>query len=461
MSTRVICNECVQKQEEIIRLREQLNRLKKKLRYQERTQKEGYFGSSTPSAKKPVKANTKIENTKKNGGAKTGHPGAGRASVAEDEAERIETIDCQSQLCPHCQSPLEQMGHRNRSVLELEVPTTQKTIKRLQRMRCPACRKVFTAKAPGVLPKFLFSNQLLAHIASEHYLHNVPLGNLANKLGLKIGAIIEAMHHLAQRFQSIPPQLTELYRQESLKHADETGWRNDGQNGYGWIFTSPSTTILRLRSTRSAQVVKETFGEKPLPGVLVVDRYAAYNSAPCQIQYCYAHLLRHVQDLEKEFPNNREITCFVETTAPLLAQAMGLRTLPIDKVTFEKKTKQLKKNIIDVMNQEAKHPGIQKIQNIFRENHHRLYHWATSPQIPAENNFAERQLRRLVIARKICFGSQSKKGAQTREILMTVLLTLHKRNEGEVVKNLLNCLNKITLNQNLNPFSILFAENTS
>jgi hypothetical protein len=33
----------------------------------------------------------------------------------------------------------------------------------------------------------------------------------------------------------------------------------------------------------------------------------------------------------------------------------------------------------------------------------------------------------LVIARKISFGSQSTQGAQTREILMSVLHTLHKR----------------------------------
>ncbi|NLE42447.1 MAG: transposase, partial [Lentisphaerae bacterium] len=41
--------------------------------------------------------------------------------------------------------------------------------------------------------------------------------------------------------------------------------------------------------------------------------------------------------------------------------------------------------------------------------------------IPAENNLAERELRSLVIARKISFGSQSKTGLETRETLMSVL----------------------------------------
>ena len=50
--------------------------------------------------------------------------------------------------------------------------------------------------------------------------------------------------------------------------------------------------------------------------------------------------------------------------------------------------------------------------------------------IPAENNLAERELRSLVIARKISFGSQSKTGLETRETLMSVLHTLAKRCEN-------------------------------
>ena len=75
----------------------------------------------------------------------------------------------------------------------------------------------------------------------------------------------------------------------------------------------------------------------------------------------------------------------------------------------------------------AQHPGIQKIQNIFRVQTERLFHWTKNPQIPADNNRAERELRPLVIARKISFGSQSEAGARTRETLMTVLHTLRKR----------------------------------
>jgi len=37
------------------------------------------------------------------------------------------------------------------------------------------------------------------------------------------------------------------------------------------------------------------------PGIRT-DRYNGYNKLPVEIQYCYAHLLRTVKDLEKDFP---------------------------------------------------------------------------------------------------------------------------------------------------------------
>jgi hypothetical protein len=56
-----------------------------------------------------------------------------------------------------------------------------------------------------------------------------------------------------------------------------------------------------------------------------------------------------------------------------------------------------------------------------------MYHWTDDPAVPAENNLAERELRPLVVARKVSFGSQSDRGAATRQTLMTVLHTLRKR----------------------------------
>lgn len=94
---------------------------------------------------------------------------------------------------------------------------------------------------------------------------------------------------------------------------------------------------------------------------------------------------------------------------------------------FKRQAAKIKDAIIEITNRHAKHPAIWKIQDIFREKADRLYHWADDRTVPADNNLAERELRPLVIARKISFGSQSENGAKTRETLMTFLHTLRKR----------------------------------
>jgi len=420
------CKQCLEKQRKIDDLQEQIVQLQAKLRYQERTAQEGFFGSSTPSSKVPVKAGRPADTPRPHGGGKVGHTGHGRRQIDPEQADRVERAEADD-VCPECGGPLEAKDTKLRTVIDCQPIRVQKIVYRLARKRCPVCGKLVTAKPPGVLAKCLYSNQLLTLVAVEHYVYGRTLGPIERQTGVPYSSLVEAMHQLSQRLQEIPKALIQRYRQAPVKHADETGWRTEGHNGYAWLFCTPDLSIYRFRHTRSASVAREVFGDKALPGVLVVDRYNGYNRMPCSLQYCYAHLLRDVEDLDKEFPEPVEIHGFVEALAPPLANAMHLRGLGLKAREFKRQAAQVKKQILQVVNQPARHPALQTMQDLFRQKADRLYHWADDPCIPADNNRAERELRPLVVARKISFGSQSDAGARTRETLMTVLLTLAKR----------------------------------
>jgi hypothetical protein len=325
----------------------------------------------------------------------------------------------------------------------------------LEQCDCSHCHRTFTARPAGVFAKGLFGNRLLTHLALEHYVQGVTLGRLSAQLGITQGSLWAALHQLARRLTTVPQRWVLEYRRSPVKHADETGWRNDGHNGYAWLFCTPRLSLFRFRQTRSATVACEVFGTQRLPGTLVVDRYNGYNRAPCAIQYCYAHLLREVQDLDKEFPAVSEVSQFVAHFAPLLAQAIKLRAQELTAAQFRPQALELKVQIKALVHSPAQHPGIQRIQNIFRERAARLYHWAKSSTIPADNNRAERELRPLVIARKISFGSQSEQGAQTREILMSVLHTLRKRTDN-VFDAFKRCLDALAENEKRDPYTPLF-----
>lgn len=264
-----------------------------------------------------------------------------------------------------------------------------------------------------------------------------------------------ALRHVAGRLDKATETLVQEYRRAPVRHADETGWRTDGQNGYVWLFATPTMSLFRFRSTRSASVPAEVLGQERLRGHLVVDRYHGYNKAPVTLQYCYSHLKRDTEAIQKDHLDEPEVAAFVGSLVPALAEAMTLRTLGLPRKEFLRRAARTKRRIIAIAHRQANHPAIQKFQDLFRKNRHRLYHWARDPSIPAENNLAERDLRPLVVARKVSFGSQSPAGARTRETLMTLLHTLKKRGLP-VAASVQSALDRLVENPSLDPYPLLF-----
>jgi hypothetical protein len=297
----------------------------------------------------------------------------------------------------------------------------------------------------------------VAQSAVWHYVDGLTMGHVSRQMGISSATLTGRMHALAAIFEPTVKVLIDDYRKSPVKHADETGWRCDGANGYTWGFFTEKISIFCCRHTRSGAVAREILGEG-VPGedTLVVDRYGGYNQYKGDIQYCYEHLKRDTQKIAKDNPGDRECAAFDEQLTPLLRDAMRLRNQAQDEETFRTRADEIQAAIKACVAKPARHPSIQHIQNIFREQEHRLFHWAESPDIPAENNRAERELRPLVIARKTSFGSQSEKGLKTREVLMSVLNTLVKRTD-DVVAAISSVLDALVANPLINVTRHLLA----
>jgi transposase len=231
----------------------ELERLRGKLRYQERTAKEGPFGPSTPSSKIPVKPSSLEERQNRKGGARPGHPGRGRQVFTPAEADRVERVQA-ADTCPDCGTALALHALRRRPVVDVIPLRVEKQVFELERKRCPACQRRVDAKPPGVLPRFLYGNALLAHVAAQHYLYGQTLGSVARQMGLSFSSLLQAMHALGRRLEPVIPKLVEEYRRAPVKHADETGWRTDGRNGYAWLFATTRVSLFRFRGSRAAAV---------------------------------------------------------------------------------------------------------------------------------------------------------------------------------------------------------------
>jgi len=244
---------------------------------------------------------------------------------------------------------------RERTAFDAHPVKVERIVYRLRRKRCPHCRKVVQALAPGRMPKSQYGNGLLSHVAVQYYLYGVTLGQLEWQVGIGYGSLLDALHQLARRLEPVIPKLLQACRRSSVRPADETGWRTDGSNGYAWLFCTPTVSLYRFRLTRAASAPEDVLGSRRPRGVLVVDRYAGYNRAPCAIHYCYAHLLRDLQNLEKEFPDQAKVRSFVLTVAPLLAAAMGLRGLGLSRRQYRKQAQGFRRKLKRAMKAPA--PG--------------------------------------------------------------------------------------------------------
>jgi transposase len=412
------------------RQRKRVAALEKKLGERARSPDESPFGQGTPSSQLPFKPNATEKNRQRKGGARPGHRGHGRKKPPPSVPAEKLTV---ARVCCKCGGITESRKIEQRHVRDY-IP--EQTIDRrflVETRECKNCGELIEAEVPGVLPRAKYSNSFVAHAACQHYLDGRTQGDVCKRLDIGRGAFNHAMQNLADMLQPCSDRLVRQFLDDVVRFGDETGFREDGVGRYAWLLSTPRVSLFLAGQSRASSVPLDLFEPYMLPetlfgGVLVVDRYAAYNCLPFELQYCYAHLKRDVDKLQKQFPDDPEVKHFCGDLIRQLVAAMRLQTKKkLSDRRYYASAAKIKAEIIRICDSEARHAGVQELQNVFRKNRHRLYHWAHDRRVPPDNNYSERSLRPLVIARKLSFGTQSAKGSRTRTILMSVLHSLKKQ----------------------------------
>ena len=138
-------------------------------------------------------------------------------------------------------------------------------------------------------------------------------------LSLSVGEIVALAHVVRKQLQGQADQLLEQVRQQPVMHQDETGWRENGQNGYIWVAASEGPEAVRYYEyspSRSHQVALRLIGER-YRGTLVSDFYAAYNLIPGRHQRCWTHLLRDLHKLKEAHAARDEVIQWALAVRPL------------------------------------------------------------------------------------------------------------------------------------------------
>lgn len=273
------CEKCFKKQQHIDKLEQRITSLQSQLNTAKKIQKNGPFGSSTPSSKEAFKTNAHSDESSKAGGAKKGHKGHGRKIPAHGSM-RQEVLDINPN-CPDCGAVLKMKKPVSRTIVDVPSLDPETVEYTCSKGWCSRCRKTIQAK-PKVLPRALFGNGLISQAISLHYEQGIPLGRIEAIYGIHHGSLFAVFDRMAHWLKPVVVLLILQLRDEDVIHADETGWRTDGRSGYAWLFCSMRTSIFKFANTRSARIPHEVLGNKKLKGCLVRDRYAGYNRIQCQ-----------------------------------------------------------------------------------------------------------------------------------------------------------------------------------
>jgi transposase len=334
--------------------------------------------------------------------------------------------------CPECGRKLEGgWVHRRRQVIEIVLG--QRVIEHVvKRRRCGVCGKRWLPKLEpeqlGVQGKRRFGASVQSFVAMLHGRHRVPMREIGRLLqegwGLHVsdGEMVVLLDGVAQAGAPELAQLREQVRGSSVVCADETGWRQDGKNGWLWTFATPQGRYFEYRQTRSGKVPEEVLGED-FGGTVVCDCYGGYNRLPAEKQRCWAHLLRDLHELKEKQADYPEVLVWAEAIRGLYEEAQAFSSPnPQRRREMRRQLEARLEALVRPVTQQ-KHAPHRVLAQRIRGHLLEWFVFVEHPGVPSTNNLAERSLRPAVIARKISGGTRSAKGSLTKTRLMSLFGT--------------------------------------
>ena len=365
-------------------------------------------------------------------GAKPGHAGARRAAP-EQPTRRQEHAPLSD--CPECGSALgPPVERRSRLIEDVPEVVPEVTEHVVPRQWCPRCKKLIEPPVPDAMPKAAFGHRLVALTAWLHYGLGVTLSQVVAVLGqslrfrLSPGGLVDAWQRLADVLRPWYEQIAEQLKASAVLHADETGWRVNGKTRWLWCFTAPGATYYLIDRSRGSPALLKFFTEA-FDGVLVTDFWAAYNAVLCgDRQGCLAHLLRELSKVDEEDLSDAW-KAFSKKLKRLLRDGLRLKLgEDPDAGTFASRRVRIDERLTGVLEAPpSDNANVARLLKRLRRHRDDLFTFLDYPDVPPDNNRAEREIRPAVVMRKVSQSNRSEAGADAQAVLMSVYRTLKLR----------------------------------
>lgn len=392
-----------------------------------------------------------------NGRRRGQQPGAeGHGRQLHEELEVVEEVcdlEENEKCCPRCGLPYEEFPVTEDSEeVEVEVRAYRRRHRRKQyrpTCSCPDQPGIVMAPAPAkLICKGGYAISFWVHLLLDKFLLQRPTYRLRIDLRLSMGVdvsqgtITDGLKRLMPLFEPLYEGIVAKSLSEEHWHADETRWKvfeklegKQGNRWYLWLFHSQSTVVYILDPSRSSVVPLEYFGEGA-EGILSVDRYSAYKAllkwTKLLLQFCWAHVRRDFLAVAKDWPKQEQWALgWLEKIRDLYLLNEKRVALLLEPGAFAEADGKLREAIeymerqrVEELADEALHPARRKVLESLERHWPGLLVFVEHPQVPMDNNKAERDIRGPAVGRKNYYGSGALWSGRLAAMLFSLFQTL-------------------------------------
>src|SRR5262245_5186687 len=393
---------------------------------------------STPSGQTPPYIKATGKGRAKAKGAKPGHPGSRRPPPPRIDRRE----DHRLAACPKCRGPVRPCRSARTRVIE-DIPadiTPVVTEHRIHRYWCPQCRNTVEPVVPDAFPGSTIGLRVAVLSAWLHYLLGTTLAQVVDvfnfhlQFKLSSGGLVQMWHRLREILLAWYLEIQTQALDSAVLHADETGWRVNGKTYWLWCFTSKDVTYYMIDRRRGSPALKKFF-KKEFAGVLVTDFWGAYNAVACaRKQKCLPHLLRDLKRTQHYHNPGGDWPAFSKQLKRLIRDSIRLSKgrKELSTASFASRRRRLDVRLHELLAQSWEQKHARRLVKRLRRHEAELFTFLDHPDVPSDNNHAERQIRPAVIVRKNSYANGSEEGAETQAVLMSVFRTLKQRGHNPV-----------------------------
>lgn len=391
----------------------------------------GSVSPSTPSGMIPVYQKPAAAKRKGKPGARDGHAGTRRRKPAKIDRHEEHRLSA----CPCCGGELQRCRRIRKRVIE-DIPadiTPVATKHTIHRDYCPSCRKHVEPVVPDAMPNAALGHHVMAFSAWCHYGLGVTLQQVRDILTSHLhthisgGGLIDGWRRLADALLPWYEQVAQEARDSAVLHADETGWRVDGQTHWLWCFCNHHNCYYMIDKSRGGPALQKFFVES-FGGTLVHDFWRAYEQVIAEDrQYCLVHVLRELEKVD-EHNDTFEWNSFARQLRRLIRDGVRLRKrADFTPAKYQRRISLIHRRLCAMADESRVDADTHRLTERISRHRDHLFTFLDKPEVPFENNAAERAIRPAVIIRKNSLCNRSDRGAVTQAVLMSVFRTLRLR----------------------------------